>query len=381
MSNEQVVYNRIQQALKHLLLGQAQKHMVTLAMMISGIVLSQSAQLPKLAEKVPHPSEKSSKVKRFSRFLDNERIDEKVYYMPFISTILASLSSAKLVFVMDSSTVGKGCRALVLCVVYKTRAIPVSWIVYPGKRGHTTGKRHIELLQQALPLVPEGAKVVLLGDGEFDNTELLEWLKEHTSWGYVMRTAKTNTIFLEGEAFKIEELCHSADGESSWTRGVEMLIPRVLFTAKRFGPVNILAWWGEEYESPIYLVTNLTNWDDIKSFYKLRFFIETFFGDIKSRGFHIHQSHLSSPQRLGRLLLAISLAYLWILDLGFFSIEDDEKKLQRLLKRKEQSVFRVGLEYLGELLMYNKPLPVHFDLPRAHGYRQIPLIEWVPVSC
>ena len=30
------------------------------------------------------------------------------------------------------------------------------------------------------------------------------------------------------------------------------------------------------------------------------------------RGFHIHKSHISDPQRLSRLLRAACLAYLWI---------------------------------------------------------------------
>ena len=35
--------------------------------------------------------------------------------------------------------------------------------------------------------------------------------------------------------------------------------------------------------------------------YAKRFRIETFFSDQKSRGFHIHKSHMSDVQRLSRL--------------------------------------------------------------------------------
>ena len=45
--------------------------------------------------------------------------------------------------------------------------------------------------------------------------------------------------------------------------------------------------------------------------YRNRFRIEPFFADQKSRGFRLHQSHLSDPARLTRLLLAACLAYLW----------------------------------------------------------------------
>ena len=46
--------------------------------------------------------------------------------------------------------------------------------------------------------------------------------------------------------------------------------------------------------------------------YQKRFRIETFFSDQQSRGFPMHTSHLSDPQRLSRLLIAACLAYLWI---------------------------------------------------------------------
>jgi hypothetical protein len=51
-------------------------------------------------------------------------------------------------------------------------------------------------------------------------------------------------------------------------------------------------------------------------YYQKRFRIETFFSDQKSRGVHIHKSHISDPQRLSRLLIAACLAYIWIIYLG-----------------------------------------------------------------
>lgn len=54
-----------------------------------------------------------------------------------------------------------------------------------------------------------------------------------------------------------------------------------------------------------------------------RFRIETFFSDQKSRGFHIHKSRLTDPNRLSRLLIASCLAYIWIVYLGSLCKKDD----------------------------------------------------------
>ena len=50
--------------------------------------------------------------------------------------------------------------------------------------------------------------------------------------------------------------------------------------------------------------------------YRKRAHIETFFSDQKSRGFHLHKSHLREPARLTRLLIAACLAYLWVVYLA-----------------------------------------------------------------
>src|SRR2546422_4058963 len=60
--------------------------------------------------------------------------------------------------------------------------------------------------------------------------------------------------------------------------------------------------------------------EDAIDYYKKRFRIETFFSDQKSRGFNIHKSHLTDPQRLSRLLIASCLAYIWLVYLGALGV-------------------------------------------------------------
>ena len=63
--------------------------------------------------------------------------------MPFAQLILSHLADKPLVLAMDGSTVGRGCMALMVGVIYHKRAIPLAWIVYKGKKGHTTADHHI----------------------------------------------------------------------------------------------------------------------------------------------------------------------------------------------------------------------------------------------
>ena len=102
--------------------GTAARHLATLAALISGIVGSKSTQLPSVATKLPDGARPESRVKRFTRWLDNERILEEVYFLPYVDLLLAQLALETLVVVMDGSVVGRGCLALMCHVVYKGRA-------------------------------------------------------------------------------------------------------------------------------------------------------------------------------------------------------------------------------------------------------------------
>ena len=52
-------------------------------------------------------------------------------------------------------------------------------------------------------MIPEGATVVFLGDGEFDGTALQDTRRE-MGWSSVCRTAMSTTATWEGETFRLD---------------------------------------------------------------------------------------------------------------------------------------------------------------------------------
>ena len=95
--------------------------------------------------------------------------------------------------------------------------------------------------------------------------------------------------------------------------------------------------------------------------------IETFFSDQKSRGFHLHQRHLSDPARLTRLLLAACLAYLWIIYLGALAHQDTWVRRIHRTDRCDLSLFQLGFVLLDHLLNEALPLPVAFRPPDSEA--------------
>ena len=58
-----------------------------------------------------------SRVKRFARWCANAHILEEVYFLPYAEVLLRHLAWQTLGLIMDGSSVGHGCTALMIHVV------------------------------------------------------------------------------------------------------------------------------------------------------------------------------------------------------------------------------------------------------------------------
>ena len=277
--------------------GTVARHLSTLAALISGIVGSKSPQLPHIAAKVPNGTKPESRVKRFARWLDNAHVLEEVYFLPYADVLLRHLALQTVVLVMDGSGVGRGCTALMIHVVYKGRALPLAWRVRQAPQGHFPADLHIALVTLISELIPAGTQVVLLGDGEGDGTRLQQTLQE-AGWSYACRTATSTVATWAGETFRLDAL------GACLKPGRLIELKEVHYTREAYGPIMVLCCWAKGYQEPLYLVSNMATAEEACRLYEKRFRIETFFSAQKSRGFHIHTSHMSDVQRLSRLLIA-----------------------------------------------------------------------------
>ena len=334
--------------------GHIARRQFTLAMLISGIVGSKQVQLPAIASKVPWENQAESRIKRFKRWITHEQVDYQTYYLPYVEQLLANLCNedSPIVLVMDGSEVGRKCRALTLNVVYQNRALPLAWHVARGSRGHFLQTDHIALIRQIAPLIPKTTEVVFLGDGEFDGTDLLTEI-DNEGWSYVCRTALDTLITQKGNTFAFEQL--------SLCPGMRQTLLSVTITTRQYGPLQAIAAWDEDFDAPIYLVSNLDIYSDPLEWYRLRFCIETFFSDQKSRGFHLHKSHISDPGRIALLMIAACLAYIWIIYLGRRAQTHGYTSIIHRRDRCDLSLFQLGLRLLDYLIDQQMTIPVAFD--------------------
>jgi hypothetical protein len=333
--------------------GHQVRHLNTLAALIAGIVQSKHCHLEKVARKIPAQTQVESRVKKFKRLVQNDTVTAEEYYLPFIEPLIAALAGrGALTVAMDGSETGRNCISLMVSIIYRQRAIPVAWITVAGKKGHLPEATHLALLEKVTALFPADCHVTLLGDGEFDGIELQEAINA-AGWAYVCRTARNARIDDDGDLFALSEVGLSP--------GDCIDMPDVNITHTGYGPVLVIVWWCKGHDAPIYLVTNLDCVDQACQLYRRRFRIETFFSDQKSRGFNLHKSHLSDPERVARLLMATCLAYVWIIYLGI-QVSQNPKLIRQIHRgdRCDLSLFQLGLRYLEYLL--NQEFPLLFEL-------------------
>ena len=315
---------------------------------ICGIIQSKQVKLADVVADIPCAGKEESKIMQLRRWLKNETVNVELFYLPFIGNLLHCLSNQTLVLAIDGSTVARGCISLVVSIVYKGRALPLLWVTRKGKKGHFPQQMHMDLIKAVQEIIPEKTKVVILGDGEFDGAKWLALLEKY-GWSYSCRTAKTSKCYEEGEAFNLQDICPEKGGLTE--------IPDVEFTDKKVLTVRAVAYWGRQYDDPIYLVSNFPTGKEAVYWYKKRFRIETLFSDMKGRGFNLNKSGLRDPERIDRLLIAISLAYIWIVFLGEYALEKGWDKIIHRTDRCDLSLFTLGKRLLKYFLKNGLSIP------------------------
>jgi Transposase DDE domain len=332
----------------------AEQHLNTLTLLICGIVGAQHVQFDKLASHAPIRGRKNeSLITRFRRFVKHKDSTAEALWLPFARPLLQGLAQTPVTILLDGTTAGRGCVVLMASVVYRGRAIPLLWTVVKGKKGHLPEELHCALIRRLQALIPPDARVTLLGDGEFDGTELQATVRA-TTWEYVCRTARSIRISAADRVFTV--------GDLPLARGEAVYMTDVRMTAKQYGPILLLGVWDAKHKEPIYLITSLADPEDAYARYRVRFRIECMFANHKSRGFRIDKSHLKAPERLARLIIASSLAYVWIhAAAGFAQVQGWVEQFHRS-DRCDLGLFQIGLRAIQYALREGLRVPVSFVL-------------------
>lgn len=339
----------------------------TLIYLVVGLILGRDVQLAKIAEQVSYEYKESSLEDRFRRFVANHNVVVTATFSIFIKLVLRGLDANQpLVLSIDSSKTGGNCLTLLVSVAYKSRALPLCWITFKGKKGHSSQQIQLTLLEAVKALVADYPQVILLGDGEFDGSEVVAWLEAQPGWQYVCRTANDVRVCYQGQWLSLKEL--------PLKPGQETFLLHLTFTeSQAVGPINILVVWRGPEKRHWFFVTNMPTQQEAKYWYRQRFKIETLFSDLKGRGFKIDKSRLKEPARVNRLLMAAAIAYIFVVFWGVEAILSGTIRQMVRTDRFDHSLFTLGFKYLHRLLKKCLPIPPLLTLPAPSSFEHLVL--------
>jgi hypothetical protein len=339
----------------------------SLIYLVVGLILGREVQLAKIAEQVNYGYKESSLTDRFRRFVDSENVVVSVTFAIFVKLMLKGLDEDQpVVLSIDTSKTGGACVTLMISLGYGSRALPLCWITFKGKKGHSSQAVQLALLKATKLLVPNQAEVILLGDGEFDGSQVVSWLEAQPGWQYVCRTANDIKVYYQDQWLPLKDIVLRP--------GQETFLAQVKFIESQpIGPVNILVIWREPEKRHWFLVTNMTTEKEAKYWYRQRFKIETLFSDLKGRGFKLDKSRLKAPDRVDRLLMAVAIAYIFVVFWGVESILSGVFKQMVRTDRFEHSLFALGFKYIHRLLKKCLTIPPLLSLPPPSSFQHLVL--------
>ena len=236
-------------------------------------------------------------------------LDVSLCFAPLLRWVLSWWRSDRLALAIDPTLKGKETTAIVISVVYRGCAIPVAWRIMRANKPGAWMDPIVELLKALAPAPPEGMNVIVLCDRGLTSPKLWEQIRAQS-----LPPATT------GESLRYPRL--SAPREAAVRRGPSfpVRIPRGLAapfsdaTVKR--RCTLIVVWYAEQEEPWIILTDHPPGEAGASWYALRFWIELGFKMLKSVGWQWQRTRRTSPERISRHWLVLSVTTLLALAYG-----------------------------------------------------------------
>lgn len=315
----------------------------TLKIIIALLQSQRTIQIEKLAAVFPLPIQFESRRRHIQRFLIIQELQIKLLWFPIIKKWLKIGKKLESCYVAIDRTRWQERNLLMASLIIDKRAIPLYWFLL-DKKGNSNLSEQKKLIKAIIKLL-KGYKIVIIGDREFGNANLSDWL-DSKGLKYVLRSKDCK--YIQQEEQEYQQL--SSLGLKPHK---PIFLSQVQFTKKLgFGKVNLAGYWSQKTKKKKkdegwYLITNLSSLKIALAAYRKRMGIEAMFRDCKTGGYNLEQCQ-ANKQRLLSLILLIAIAYTCAIYKGkkirFIGLEKYVCRLKaKTRKTRRHSNFWVGL--------------------------------------
>ncbi|NOH04092.1 MAG: transposase [Chloroflexi bacterium] len=363
MSSSQELYNRLSETVSALVKVTNRKQLANWLWIVVGLLQGKSPALSQIANFLPMNTQAESRVTLIRRWLMNWHVDVWAFYEPILKHVLQGWSAVQAYVILDGVMIfGERWQIFRVSLQHGCRAIPLAWVVVPGK-GLTTVQHLKTMLERVKRLLHNRVKsVVFLADRGFRDCDWAQLCLD-LGWNYAIRVACNTYITLEdGRTGRIDAWVSPYRNryfQNVWLTQAQKLLTNlsVTWTTDKNGQPEMVA----VISNQIACRTRLRE-------YGCRMSIEQSFRDDKSGGFNMAHIQLQHADRIERLLLAIAIATLWCHELGEHVLQQGETT-RRLIDpgpTRELSLFQLGLRWLKRALAVAMHLLPHFKARLSH---------------
>jgi len=319
------------------------RHLKTLAWMMVGLINSHSISLGAWSPFVVSRAQYSqSTVRRFRRWLDNDKIDVHTLYGPLMQQAMVGWFGKRLYVALDTSMLWDTYCIVRLSVISRGRAVPLGWSVLEHGSAAVAYEVYKALLDKAAKLLPRPCKVVFLADRGFADTKLMGHLKR-LGWHFHIRIKSNFWVYRPHcDPFQVGRIGLAPGHARFWHH--------VWLTKKYYGPVHLAAARPLGSNEYWYVISDEPTDVETLQAYGLRFDIEENFLDDKSNGFQLESSLIRSAQALERLCCVLAMTTLYLVSVGTSVVQQGKRRLVDPHWFRGSSYLKIGWKWIGYAL-------------------------------
>ncbi|MEW6498902.1 MAG: transposase [Cyanobacteriota bacterium] len=324
--------------------------LVTFVWAIVGLLMEECVHLSQWVVHRPGEVDAASKQRQLMRWLENTKIREAAIYKNLARTALVEWKGEKAYLALDSSSLWGRFVIVRIALIYRGRALPLSWLILEHKSTSVAFGDYKHILKEAAAILPRGCQVVLLADRGFDDEALMRQARD-LGWGFRIRLKSSLRIHRASKpSVKVGRLMPA--------KGHALFLHKIWITDRCLGPVYLAlahAQTPEGYQQWAIVSDDPT---DLHTFdeYGLRFDIEENFLDDKSAGFQIESSEIRNAGVLSRLALILATATLYLASTGTAIVHLGQRRLVDTHWNRGLSYFQIGWRWIFHALSNSLPL-------------------------
>jgi hypothetical protein len=198
---------------------------------VVGLILSQQIHLSRWSLYRVDPAKAASKERQLARWLDNPRILPSHVYQSLIRAVLKDWEGETIYLALDNSQLWGRFTVVRLALIYRGRALPVSWIVLASQSATVALEDDQIILTEAARVLPKHCWVILLADRGFFDQNLLIKVRD-LDWSFRIRLKSSFWIYrVHKPRAKVGTLMPA--------RGQALFLHKVWITDRWFGPVHL----------------------------------------------------------------------------------------------------------------------------------------------